>query len=498
MNYDTIKELAIANGVTIKDLCALAPKNDPFYTGRPAEVTAAVWFAEMWRRVGTSTGVHLRRVHYWVQAQDPPIPLPSPLSWKEKNTNRQLSTDVYINNDRCWEFLVEAGKWARYLQLVPAAAFVDRRNPQAVINAWWPKEGDWNYQDTTPGYELAGGWDDDELLLPELPELPGLNPFLPDLADFLVSGYEGIQQAHMVEIWCEKTTMNDVLIPICRRFGVNLVVGAGELSITAVVDFIRRARQAERPCRILYISDFDPAGLGMPISVARKIEFFQRNEGDDDLDIRLHPIVLTPAQITRYRLPRVPVKDSDLRKGNFEEAYGEGQVELDALEALYPGELARIVQAAILQYYDPTLAQRANEMKAELVEALRARREDVMGDYQTQVDALRLRYEELVEDFDDTRDQFDDLVRDFLPRIEAYQQRLDQIKAQGRELYSQLASDLKETVESWIDLDDFPLPDPELPEEDDDLLYDSRRDYMEQLDAYKSYRHGLNGYSAKE
>jgi hypothetical protein len=498
MNYEEIKELAIANGVTIKDLCALAPKNDPFYTGRPAEIKAAIWFAEMWRRVGTSTGVHLRRVHYWVQAQDPPIPLPSPLSWKEKNTNRQLTTTVYINNDRCWEFLVEAGKWARYLQLVPASAFVDRRNPEAVINAWWPREGDWNYQDTTPGYDLVGGWDNEALELPELPELPGLAEALPDLPGFLVTGYEGIQQPYHVEIWCEKTTMNDVLIPICRRFGVNLVVGAGELSITAVVDFIRRARNAERPCRILYISDFDPAGLGMPISVARKIEFFQRNEGDDDLDIRLHPIVLTPAQIARYRLPRVPVKDSDLRKGNFEEAYGAGQVELDALEALYPGELARIVQAAILQYYDTTLQTRARQVMAELEEELRARREDVTGDYRDELAGLEQQYNELLSDFEDTRIEFDELVQDFLPQITAYQHRLEEIKRQGRELYGQLSAELKETVGTWVNLADFSLPDPALPDEDEDLLYDSRRDYMEQLDAYKSYRHGLNGHNPKE
>jgi hypothetical protein len=37
-----------------------------------------------------------------------------------------------------------------------------------------------------------------------------------------------------------------------------------------------------------------------------------------------------------YRLPRIPVNETDLRRLGFEQAYGQGAVELDALEALVP------------------------------------------------------------------------------------------------------------------------------------------------------------------
>lgn len=37
------------------------------------------------------------------------------------------------------------------------------------------------------------------------------------------------------------------------------------------------------------------------------------------------------------------------------------------------------------------------------------------------------------------------------------------------------------------------LPTPELPPEKEDTLYNSQRDYANQLTAYKSYRFGLNG-----
>jgi hypothetical protein len=48
----------------------------------------------------------------------------------------------------------------------------------------------------------------------------------------------------------------------------------------------------------------------------------------------LTPLALTLAQVQQYRLPRIPIKESDRRKPGFEDTYGEGAVELDALEAL--------------------------------------------------------------------------------------------------------------------------------------------------------------------
>ncbi|MCL4295232.1 MAG: hypothetical protein KJ077_05870 [Anaerolineae bacterium] len=474
ITYDTIKQLARDHGITIADLCALSPKNDPFYTGRPSEVIAAEWFAELWNKFGYRRGVHLRRVHYQIVSQNPPVNRPD--------------GSRYENTETCWDYLNEAAKWARYLHLVSPAAFVDRRNPEAVVNAYWPKPGDWNYEDPTPDYSVTE-WDDEEYELPELPALPGLPEALPDLPSFEVSGYQGIQQAFHVEVWCEKTTMNDVLGPLCQRYGVNLVTGAGELSITAVVDFMRRAQAAERPARILYVSDFDPAGMGMPISVARKIEYFQRNEGFHELDIRLQPVVLTTDQVERYTLPRVPVKDTDLRKANFEAAYGQGQVELDALEALYPGELARIMRQAILQYHDPTLTGRALEQREALRGALRGEIEAVLEDYTPNLNELAADYFALMANFNVTREEFADLIRDFQPKIDAYQEQLEAIKDRWGEVYDDIRLDL--TLKQFDLGELFPLPEPNLPEEPDGSLYDSRREYLDQLQAYKAQRFNI-------
>jgi len=442
-DYRRIKREAKERGISVTDLCALAAKNDPFYTGRPSEVAAAEWFANLWWRFGYGTGVHLRRVHYQIVSQDTPITYPH---------RDYPDGKPYENTEGDWGYLCGAGKYARYLGLVSSEAFEDRRNPDAIINAEY-------WQDPTPGYEVEENWWRSRFELPDFPDLPTLQ----------VKGYKGALQPYHIEVWCEKTTMNDVLEPLCRRYDVNLVTGAGEMSITSVVDFMERVREARRPARILYISDYDPAGLGMPISVARKIEFFQRQNGDGGLDIRLHPIVLTADQVEEYDLPRVPVKDSDLRKANWEAWHGKGQVELDALEALYPGKLAEIVKAAILEHYDPDLEEKARDQRDELAQALRDAQEDTLEDIQPDVDRLKEAFEKAVSEFGE--------------KIEALEEDL-----QGAR------EDIKDRLaEVEVDVADYPLPEPELPPESDGLLYISGRDYLEQLEHYRAYREGGNG-----
>ena len=110
--------------------------------------------------------------------------------------------------------------------------------------------------------------------------------------------------------------------------------------------------------RIFYVSDFDPAGQSMPVGVARKVEYFLQEGRCNGADIKLFPVVLTIDQIRRYRLPRTPIKETEKRAGKFEDRYGAGAVELDALEALHPGTLATILTSEIGRYYDRALDRR--------------------------------------------------------------------------------------------------------------------------------------------
>lgn len=103
------------------------------------------------------------------------------------------------------------------------------------------------------------------------------------------------------------------------------------------------------------------SGSGQP-SVEIALEYWIR-EADLDVDATLDPIVLTPEQCQRYQLPRTPLKETESRAAKFEDRFGSGATELDALEALHPGELRKIVDDEVLRYIDPTLPGRTPQAK---------------------------------------------------------------------------------------------------------------------------------------
>ena len=202
-------------------------------------------------------------------------------------------------------------------------------------------------------------------------ELPTITTNLADGLDVTlpsprVHGYDYSfrAQPYHLEVWVEKTTMDDVLVPLCRQYGAVLVTGAGFQSLSSVMQLLQRVDQAGKPARIFYLSDFDPAGDAMPVAIARQIEFHTPQHAPL-ADIKLTPLGLTREQVQHYGLPRIPIKETDTRKTNFEDRYGAGAVELDALEALYPGELATMVRTALDPYVDEALSDRLAEAEAD-------------------------------------------------------------------------------------------------------------------------------------
>src|ERR1700675_1702286 len=79
-----------------------------------------------------------------------------------------------------------------------------------------------------------------------------------------------IPQPFHLEIACEKSTMNDVLMPLGEEYGVNIITALGEFSHTRCVQLVERARASGKPVRILAVTDYDAAGQIIPVSLARK------------------------------------------------------------------------------------------------------------------------------------------------------------------------------------------------------------------------------------
>lgn len=342
MNYLDIKDAAAQQGVSVRDYLALSPGNDPFYVGAAGQVEKGEWFARVYEAMGSPTECHVRRVHYWLMT-----------------TNAVAKPDGsrYENTDKDWGLITMAAKYARYLGLVPIENIVDRRNPAPVVNAhYWPHE--------TPA-EIRDRIDAKSIAEQIVGEFVCFNPCL--------------TQAYMTEVWCEKSTMNDVLTPICREHGTNLVTGLGELSITAVHSLMERIEASGKPTRIFYVSDFDPAGECMPVSVSRKIEYFV-HERQLGADVKLLPIMLTTEQCKKFRLPRTPIKETERRRDGFEDRHGTGATELDALEALHPGQMRLIVRNAIREYFDVDAWNEAVKKNKQIKDEVRAYLADRIND----------------------------------------------------------------------------------------------------------------------
>jgi len=437
LNYESIKMMAKSIGRPVVDLLALAPANDPFYAGVGHRGQAAEWFADLWQDYA-GVNPHLRRIHYRLVSPPEGVQILLP-------NGRE-----YQNTERDWSFLCFASLASRYLGLIPFDGLIDRRNDEPMIFA--PNL----YSDPNEEREVSCLvlWDEVEVDLPDLPNLP----------DFAITGLDSDDavQDFIVEVWIEKSTQNDWLVPLCEKRGVNLVVGIGEQSETRSRELALRSAEYGAPVRIIYLSDFDPAGRSMPKAVARKVEF-TLSKFDLDTDLELIPLVLTRDQVRDYNLPRTPIKETERRKNKFEQTFGFGATELDALEALRPGEMNRLLEAEIDNYLDTSLKRRTSLAWWDQHLPLSKLGKTITEQHANKIEDLSGRFEEIVQALSEWESEADELWRTIAEEMEAQQP----------------------------DLSSVAIPRSEARGETDRfVLFDSKRDYFTQMDAYNAWRDG--------
>jgi hypothetical protein len=430
LRYGNIKKLAKDLNRPASTLIALSPNNDPFSI-TPTRHDDAHWFARIYKRLDMGSGNHLRRLHYTMISQSKPLKMSNGMP--------------YENTDDCWQALIRASNDARYLNLVAAEDFVDRRNAEPLINV---------SNESAAGF-LHTIFDEpyiEAMSMKKMPNLPRL----------VLSPPKILQPCH-VELWCEKTTVNDVLEQVADDYGCNVITGAGELSQTACVNLVERSEDSGRPVRILYISDFDPAGQSMPVAVARKIEH-RLYLKELDLDIQVRPIALTSDQCERYRLPRTPIKATERRAGAFEHRFGEGATELDALEALRPGELGRIIEHEIERYFDSDLNERIRAKAAEINNSISTITRKVEARHKPKIKVLESDWTRMAQEH--AREQAN------------WQKR-------AKPIWQAIADDLRKRAPASEEIE---WPEPNEADEDEDPLFDSTRAYVEQIDRYKAFQ----------
>jgi hypothetical protein len=171
----------------------------------------------------------------------------------------------------------------------------------------------------------------------------------------------------------------------------------------------------------------------------------------------VHRVALTPNQVQRFDLPSTPLKASERRAGAWWDRFGVEQTEIDALATLRPDLLRQIAREAIAPFFDASLDGRVFDARSQWI-----------GDAQAVVDAAM------------------------------DSEHLERIRVEAGQKLGALQAEIDAINDALrLDVDDFDLPDIEVPEPDATLggaaepLLDSDDEFAEQtrrLIDSKAYR----------
>ena len=191
---------------------------------------------------------------------------------------------------------------------------------------------------------------------------------------------------------------------------------------------------------------------------------------------------------TNCRAP--PLKET-INAPRFEARFGEGATELDALEALHPGELHRILEREILRFHDQEFADRWRAARLEAQRTIGEIEDEILERHAEATDALEQRRADLKsladERLADLRRQVNERLADLRPVAEEVmtdlRRQADQLMANSSAHNDAIREDLEAEAP---DADEFEWPVPAAGWSDP--LLDTTRNYIEQIDRYKSHQ----------
>lgn len=398
---------------SLADLAVLG--DDPYRLDTPANHRDGRWFADrVAEHLPAARRIHLRGFHYVLVSVGAEKPDGTP----------------YRNVNDDWEWLQEKpAKYARWLGYVPFERITDARNDEPTLVEFVPPRE------------------------PFPTVLPAHVSGLETLADLSLSlgrpfpfAYFEVAQPYRIVVVGEKSSIGDVLAPLCDHWGADLYLPGGHPTDSMVYALARTAAEDGRPLIVLYFSDCDPSGYDMPRVLARKLQA-HRDREFPELIPEVVSVALSPEQVREYDLPSTPLKATEQRRVRWRERMGVEQTEIDALASLRPDLLRQISEDAVRPYFDESLNRR-----------VWAARED-----------WRRRADEVVSAHVDVEltDRLTDRLREARERFDA---ELAAIKASARAILDDEA----------IELPEVELPEPDVSEREHPPLLDPRESWAEQ------------------
>ena len=94
-----------------------------------------------------------------------------------------------------------------------------------------------------------------------------------------------------VEVWCESANVGATVSGVCRELAVSLYPCHGQSSDTLLWQASAALEDESRPIRIVYVGDWDKAGVSIERNVGRKLSSFLPGK-----DVRVHRVAVTREQ----------------------------------------------------------------------------------------------------------------------------------------------------------------------------------------------------------
>ncbi|USZ78654.1 hypothetical protein NGM07_25225 (plasmid) [Halorussus vallis] len=322
------------------------------------------------------------------------------------------------------------------------------------------------------------------------------------IQQIIAQAFAGVQydelgrQDYYLELWAEKSGVLDE--DLAREYGATLrPAGGGEFSYQMVRDAIRIADARDQDLVVVVVSDWDPKGVDMPVSAARKLEI---EAAFHDVEAYVHHAALTLEQVVEYDLPGTPAKDPsgleyrnpgalayERQKDTFAEyADDMDPVEVNAFEARHPEAYRDALRDVLDRYYDQDLGDRLDQAVDDARREAEWRLFDAFEQHEDTIDAA-------LTVLDDALDKYERRLHgEFRQAREALEDLRHEEKLVRRELKIETKRDKLRDEIRGVDEDDV-LSDVDVafPETEtggsDGALLDTRRGFHEQLRAYKEF-----------
>ena len=166
-----------------------------------------------------------------------------------------------------------------------------------------------------------------------------------------------------VEVWCESRSIAGVLRPECERLAVSLYPSGGFSSATLCYEAARYIdRRRRRHAVIIYIGDFDPAGVMIDASIEKELRTHLTTP------LTFARVAVNEPQIARFDLPTKPRKATETRRPDIAET-----VEAEAMPAKILRQIIRDEVESFLPENALAVAKVAEDSEREGLRMIAAR-----------------------------------------------------------------------------------------------------------------------------